>query len=181
MKQKAGLALLDKSAASKFNSKPFKDMALGIGTMAAGALTIKAADAVADRIREALDKRKYNKVISYAQKKHPELKQVPKEQLAYWMDAFHTLAPKMATNKELASTMLVTAHNYGNNIDLATAKLIADTGEKASKQHGSTNEFVQLLNAGGGLAPISNARKANKGSSSENSSSQGTTSSTSRP
>jgi len=65
----------------------------------------------------------------------------------HWMDAFHTLSPSIATNKELGSTMLMTAHDYGGNIDMATAKMISDTGSKAGGRS-NKDEILSFVNAG---------------------------------
>jgi len=160
MHNKFGLTLLEKKAFPTISRNVANDILLGAAGITAGTLGVKAADAATDAIRDMYDRHKYSETINYAQKKHPELKRVPKEQLVGWMDAFHTLSPRLAKNKELASSMLVTTHNYGNNIDLATAKLIADAGEKSNRQHMDANGLMQVVGVGSSLAnaTISTAR-----------------------
>jgi hypothetical protein len=125
---------------------------LGAAGIAAGALGVKTVDALTGMAKNVYDSSQYSSTIRYAKKKHPELKQVPEEQLTAWLDAYHTLSPRLASNKELASSMLVTTHNYGGNIDLATAKLIADAGDKANRQSNNSNEIVQIIGAGSNFA-----------------------------
>ncbi len=110
------------------------------------AAALKGVNMLANAIDDKMNKRKFNGVIDYAKKKHPELRKVPHDEMKNWMGAFYTLSPKMATNKELGATMLSTVHDYGGNIDLATAKLISETGEKRSKQN-TGMDVLEFLNA----------------------------------
>jgi len=126
-------------------------MAKQIVPVIGAAVALKGVDSLIDTIHSGVQKRKLNSVIDYAKKKHPELKKVPHQDMKEWMNAFYTLSPGIATNKELGASMLSTVHSYGGNIDLATAKLIADTGEKTHKQSG-TSEFFGYVNAGNSMA-----------------------------
>lgn len=118
--------------------KGFKNMGLLIGAGAA----LKGIDKLYDEGFKVKDKRGFADTISYAVKENPELKKVPPEKLNDWMHAFYTLSPKMAKNKVLASTMLTTTHNYGGNIDLATAKTIAETGHRAEHKKSKLSEGI---------------------------------------
>ena len=90
-------------------------------------------------IGKSMDKSKFADVISYAKQKHPELRNVQDKQLNEWMKAFYALSPNIATNRELGASMLQMAKNYGGNIDMATAKMIAEAGAKSGgSNHGET-------------------------------------------
>lgn len=140
------------------------DLAKQIVPVIGAAVALKGVDSLIDTIHSGIQKRKLNNVITYAKKKHPELRKVPHQDMKEWMNAFYTLSPGIATNKELGASMLSTVHSYGGNIDLATAKLIADTGEKTHKQS-STSEFFGYVNAGNNVASkaggkgLSNAKR----------------------
>ena len=121
----------------------------GMASLVGTAIALKGIDAFVDTISSKMETRKFNGVIDYAKKKHPELKKVPHADLKQWMGAFHTLSPKLSVNKELGSTMLATVHDYGGNIDLATAKMIADTGNKVGSK--SQSEVIGYLSAGSSL------------------------------
>lgn len=118
--------------------------------LVAAAVAIKGINSFTDAIKGKLEKRKLNGVIDYAKKKHPELRKVPNNDMHEWMGAFYTLSPKIATNKELGASMLSTVHSYGGNIDLATAKLISEVGEKTSRQHNDSDVF-QYMNTGAAI------------------------------
>ena len=118
-----------------------------IGTIVAGAVALKAITGTSDYFQSKQEERKFGKVIEFAKGKHPELGKVPQKKMMDWMDAFHTLAPKMAVNNELGSSMLLTAHDYGGNIDMATAKLIAETGSKSGSQ-GHREEVLGFISGG---------------------------------
>ncbi len=131
----AGLSTLDKTAAI------FGKNGLGgllenpvIGTVAA-AVALEGISAATSAISEFKDKRKFNNVIDYAKKAHPELRDVPQSKLLQQMNAFYTLAPSVSTNKELGASMLATTNDYGGSVDLATAKLISDIGGKQKGGH----------------------------------------------
>jgi len=128
------------------------EILLGATGVVVGAAGLKALDSLTDTVSDVIDRRHFDRTIQYAQKKHPELKQVPKETLKSWMGAFHDLSPQLTKNKELASSMLITTHSYGDNIDLATAKLIADTGDKATKQRSQSNKgLTPFMGAAGNI------------------------------
>lgn len=121
----------------------------GMASLVGTAIALKGIDAFIDTINDKMETKKFNGVIDYAKKKHPELRKVPHEDLKQWMGAFYTLSPKLSVNKELGSTMLATVHDYGGNIDLATAKMIADTGSKVGSK--SQSEVIGYLSAGSSL------------------------------
>ena len=120
----AGLKSLDKKAGL---GGAVAENALGAIAVASA---LKGISAATDYVKERTDKKRFNNVINYAKKKHPELRDVPHDKLMQQMNAFYTLSPKIAVNKELGASMLVTTNDYGGNIDLATAKLISEIGEK---------------------------------------------------
>lgn len=126
------------------------DVGRAMGPIVVASMALKGIDSISDAIHDKIQTRKFNGVIDYAKKKHPELRKVPQADLKNWMGAFHTLSPKMSVNNELGSTMLATVHDYGGNIDLATAKLIAETGEKRSKQNSGT-DVLGYIGAGSSL------------------------------
>lgn len=144
-----GLSSLSKEAAGDIISSGVKDSVLS-GVAIAAAL--KGISAATDYFHEKTDKHKFNNVINYAKNKHPELRDVPHEKLMHQMNAFYTLSPKIAVNKELGASMLVTTNDYGGNIDLATAKLISEIGEKASKQKKNKEEILSFVSTGSSLA-----------------------------
>jgi len=77
---------------------------------------------------------------------------VPHEKLMQQMSAFYTLAPKASINKELGSSMLATTNDYGGNVDLATAKLISEIGDKSGRQgNGKKEEILSFVTTGRGL------------------------------
>lgn len=120
-----------------------------IAQVAAAALALKGINYIGNKISDARDKQKFHEVIGYADKKHPELKRVPYQQKLDWMDAFHTLSPKAATNKELGSSMLLTANEYGGNIDLATAKMIGSIN--SSGKSGGHDDLMSFISGGRSL------------------------------
>jgi len=123
-----------------------------VGGAIAVAAALKGISAATNYFNEKADKNKFNEVISYAKKKHPELRDVPHEKLMSQMSAFYTLAPKAATNKELGSSMLVTTNDYGGNVDLATAKLISDIGSKSENIGNKTDEVLGFITTGKSLS-----------------------------
>ena len=139
-------------AAVKLN-KEASSILTGMASLVGTAVALKGIDAFVDTISNKMETRKFNGVIDYAKKKHPELRKVPHSDLKQWMGAFHTLSPKLSVNKELGSTMLATVHDYGGNIDLATAKMIADTGSKIGGK--SQSEVLGYLSAGNSYRPRS--------------------------
>jgi len=128
----------------------FDDLKKAVVPVLVTAAALKGVNSLADSISDKMNRRKFNGVISYAKQKHPELRKVPNDKMNNWMGAFYTLSPKMAVNKELGASMLATVHDYGGSIDLATAKLISETGEKRSKQKNGT-EVLEFLNASSSL------------------------------
>ncbi len=126
----------------------------GVGSQVLGAVAVGAAlkgiSAATEYVQEKTDRSRFNNVINYAKNKHPELRDVPKDKLMQQMNAFYTLAPKIATNKELGASMLVTTNDYGGNIDLATAKLISEIGAKSrdGKGVGKNDEVLAFVGAG---------------------------------
>lgn len=155
-----GLASLDKEAGA-FNAAMKNETVQGMGAMVGAALVLKGITGLTDKMSDIKEKQKFNSVINFAKKKHPELKTVPQEKMLNWMDAFHTLSPKISVNKELGSTMLMTAHDYGGNIDLATAKMVADTGAKSGGA-GHRDEILGYISGGKTLSgPMSGGKKPN--------------------
>jgi hypothetical protein len=118
-----------------------------IGAAAVGA-ALKGISAATDYINERTDRKRFNNVITYAKKRHPELRDVPHDRMMQQMNAFYALAPSVATNKELGSSMLVTTNDYGGNVDLATAKLIADIGHSSGKKESKNDEVLAFITAG---------------------------------
>jgi len=143
----SGLSSLNKKELTK-EASPLKD----IGVMVGAALAVKGITGLTDKFTDLKEKNKFNGVIQFAKQKHPELKSVPQDKMMGWMDAFHTLSPKISVNKELGSTMLMTAHDYGGNIDMATAKMIADTGSNSGAQ-GHKDDVISYLKAGQSFTP----------------------------
>lgn len=139
----AGLASLASLSSSK-TPGVWRDIGEAVVPIVGAAVALKGLNSFINAIDDRVEKNKFNKVISYAKSKHPELRKVPHQDMKNWMGAFYTLSPKIAVNKELGSTMLSTVHDYGGNIDLATAKLIAETGEKTSKQNGGTDMLAYI-------------------------------------
>ena len=149
----SGLASLDKEASrygngTKSGMKTILDNP--ITQMVGAALVLKGVTGITDKITDIKEERKFKGVVNYARDKHPELKKVPQDKMMNWMDAFHTLSPKIAVNKELGASMLMTAHDYGGNIDIATAKMISDTGNR-SGERSSRDEIMGFINSGSGL------------------------------
>lgn len=99
-------------------------------------------------IGKMMDKSKFADVISYAKQKHPELRNTPDKQMNEWMKAFYSLAPSISTNKELGASMLLMAKNYGGHIDMATAKLIAETGHKSGNGSGHGEAMINFMATG---------------------------------
>jgi hypothetical protein len=116
------------------------------------AAALKGISAATDYFHKKKDRNRFNNVITYAKKKHPELRDVPHDRLMNQMNAFYTLAPSVATNKELGSSMLVTTNDYGGNVDLATAKLIADIGSKSEGQAKKQEEILSFVSSGRSIA-----------------------------
>ena len=115
-----------------------------IGMIGAGGLALKATDKLHGKYDKWRDKKGFQKTIDHAKKHNPELRKVPNEKMMTWMDSFYTLSKEMTKDKGLASSMLSTVHNYGGDLDLATAKMIAETGNKAtSKDSGKATEGMQ--------------------------------------
>lgn len=120
------------------------------------AVALKGINAFIDTVSNKMDKRKFNGVIDYAKNKHPELKKVPQQDMKEWMNSFYTLSPSIATNKELGASMLSTVHDYGGNIDMATAKIIAETGNKAGAKH-NESELLNYISTGRSITPSHHA------------------------
>jgi hypothetical protein len=116
------------------------------------AAALKGIGAATDYVHDKMDKRKFNTVIDYAKKRHPELKSVSHDKLVSQMGAFHALAPGISTNKELGASMLVTTNDYGGNVDLATAKLISEIGSKSAGQKGRQEELLSFVSSGSKLS-----------------------------
>lgn len=138
-----GLSSLNKTASGRVIGT-LKDPIVGA---VAASLALEGIGAVTDKISEFADKRKFHKVIDYAKKKHPELRNIPRETMMDQMDAFYALAPRAAVNKELGSSMLATTNDYGGNVDLATAKLLSDIG-RSSNSGGSREAILASINTG---------------------------------
>jgi hypothetical protein len=155
-----GLATIRKEA--NFG-KAMRSVGEAVVPIVGAAVALKGINSFINSVGDRMERRKFNGVIDYAKKKHPELRRVPHEDMKNWMAAFHTLSPKIAVNKELGASMLSTVHSYGGNIDLATAKLIAETGEKSRKQSsGDSQEILSYIGTGNTLASkgLSGARNS---------------------
>lgn len=103
--------------------------------MGAGALGLKGVDKLFEKYDAYADKKKFDKTIAYAKSENPELKKVPDSKLKSWMNSFYTLSHHLTNDKGIATSMLSTVNNYGGDIDLATAKLIAETGHRSKRDH----------------------------------------------
>jgi len=147
-----GIRMSGLSTLRKESMNPVAEGVLGGVAMAAA---LKGISAATDYFNRKTDRNKFNSVINYAKKRHPELRDIPHEKLVHQMGAFYTLAPKVAINKELGTSMLVTTNDYGGNIDLATAKLISEIGSKSSEQGGGNrDEIIGFVQAGKKLADV---------------------------
>lgn len=71
--------------------------------------------------------------IGFAKTLHPELKKVAPDTLHTWMKSIQALSPQMAKDPGLSASALQTVHRYGGNIDLATAKVMSEIGDKSKK------------------------------------------------
>ncbi len=146
----AGLSTIGKdlSKESAFGGEVGKQV---LGAVAIGA-ALKGIGAATDYVNEKTDRRRFNNVINYAKKRHPELRDVPHDRMMQQMNAFYALAPRVAINKELGTSMLVTTNDYGGNVDLATAKLIADIGAKTESPSKRQEEVLAFIGAGSSLS-----------------------------
>lgn len=137
-------SVLAKSASKKVKGASKKSSITGmrglqtIGLMMAGATAIKGADKLGKKYEEYSDKKKFPGIIRHARSENPELRKVPEKKLKSWMNTFHSLAPNMAKDEGMATSMLTTVHNYGGDVDLATAKIISEIGHKAKRDKFST-------------------------------------------
>jgi hypothetical protein len=134
-------SILAKKASDKDN-RGIKNLKT-IGLMAGGAIALKGADQLSRKFGEYRDKRDFPGIVDHAKQTNPELKKVPTEKLHSWMNSFYKLAPHLAKDKGLATSMLSTVHNYGGDIDLATAKIIAEIGHKSKKDKGSVSDRLK--------------------------------------
>jgi len=114
-----------------------------IGLMSAGAAAIKGVDKLSKKYDEYSDKKKFSGIISHAKKENPELRRVPTKKLHSWMNTFYSLAPHIAKDEGLATSMLTTVHNYGGDVDLATAKMISEIGHKSKHDKGSVSDGLK--------------------------------------
>ena len=132
-----------------FNQNVRDSVLAGVG-IAAG---LKGISAGLDYLHERKAESHFDDTIEHAIKQHPELKSIPRRELKEQLRTFYTLAPHIATDKKLGTSMLYTVNSYGGNIDLATAKLLAEIGEKREKQRPrATDEMIMLVNSGRGLS-----------------------------
>ncbi len=137
-----------KRAASAFASSDIGSnliTAVGAGTLLGGISSVE------KYLSKKVDHSKFANVISYAKQKHPELRNTQDKQMEEWMKAFYALAPSISTNKELGSSMLLMAKNYGGNIDMATAKMIADAGAKSGGS-GHGEAMISFMTSGRSMA-----------------------------
>lgn len=113
-----------------------KNALFGSNTLTAvltGAGALKTLDYGTKKYKEHELSTDLNNNISFARQSKPELKNVDPNVLQEWMESIHALAPSMAKDKGLSATALQTVHRYGGNIDLATAKILSEIGEKSKK------------------------------------------------
>jgi hypothetical protein len=135
-------SVLAKSAGDGKSQESLKGLNT-LGLMGAGAIALKGVDELSKKFKEYSHKRKFPKIIDYAKQSNPELKKVPSEKLHAWMNSFYRLAPHLTKDKGLATSMLSTVHNYGGNLDLATAKIIAEMGHRSKKDKGSASDGLK--------------------------------------
>jgi len=109
-----------------------EDIAMTVGGTTA---TLVGAEKVIQQTDDLMFKIRLNSIVKYAKRKHPELGEVSDSKLKAWAGAVYTLSPRMADNKELMADAIYQIHQYGGNVDLATAKIIADInrGSKTEK------------------------------------------------
>jgi len=115
-----------------------EDIAMTVGGTTAA---LVGAEKVIQQTDDLMFKVKLNGIIKYAKRKHPELGQVSDSKLKAWAGAVYTLSPKMAGSKELMADAIYQIHQYGGNVDLATAKIIAEIN-KGSKSDGAL-KYIQ--------------------------------------
>jgi hypothetical protein len=112
------------------------------GTIGGTALGVAAADELLKSMGEQFYKVKIPGYIRYAKQKHPELKEVGENQLKMWVEAIYTIAPNFARNKELMADALYQIYQYGGNIDLATAKMLADVNKGAGSSGRGKLDYI---------------------------------------
>lgn len=135
--------------------------ALGIG------LAEKAIDGVVDKVKDSITARDFEetskKNIDHARKLYPELKERPMSELHGWMEAAHTISPKIAKNKVLSASYLKTVNDFGGNVDLSTAKMLSDINKNTAS--GNSDEYVGsgLKNIGVGTKIYESYQGGNNG------------------
>ncbi len=132
------------SVTLKKESGFIKNVGVSTAATVAAALTLKGIDSFIENMKDRNNRKKFDSVISYAKRKNPELRHARTSDMEHWMGAFNTLSPNIATDKALGASMLNTVHSYGGNLDLATAKLIADIGDKSGSKNnkGVMGEYI---------------------------------------
>lgn len=100
----------------------------GIGLMAGSRII----DAASNKISKHIDSMRFKSIISHAKRENPELRKRSEKTLETWMEGIYAISPKIATNKALASSALLTIDSYNGNFDLATAKILADVNRGSS-------------------------------------------------
>lgn len=136
-------SFLGKTGARK-KSRPPKVMRnlKSLGLIAGGAGVIKAVDKTYDAWKKYSDKEEFGGIIDHARKTNPSLKKVPNEKMHEWMHSLYALAPEVARDKGMASSMMNTVHNYGGEIDLATAKIVSEVGHRAKRDGKKVSDLV---------------------------------------
>lgn len=99
----------------------------------AGAGTLKALDYGTKKYKEHEVSTELQDNVAFARQSKPELKKVDLSVLNEWIESIYSLAPSMAKDKGLSATALQTVQRYGGNIDLATAKILSEIGDKSKK------------------------------------------------
>ena len=130
-------------------SSSVKDVASLTGAAAATGLAIAGVDKGLDYMGEKIFDAKIPNLIRYSKRKHPELASVSDSKLTHWVKALYTLSPKYASDPELTADALNQIHQYGGNIDLATAKMMADINRGVTS---SQSDNVKYVSTGAAIA-----------------------------
>ena len=130
-------------------SSTTRDIAHLTGAAAATGLAIAGVDKGLDYMGDKFFEAKIPNLIRYAKKKHPDLSSVGDAKLKHWVKALYTLSPKYASDPELAADALYQIHQYGGNIDLATAKMMADINRGVSS---NKDDNVKYISTGASIA-----------------------------
>ena len=121
-----------------------EDIAMTVGGTTAA---LVGAEKVIQQTNDLMFKVKLGSIVKYAKRKHPELGKVSDSKLKAWAGAVYTLSPRMSNSKELMADAIYQIYQYGGNVDLATAKIIADIN-RGSK----SDEALKYIQTAGSLS-----------------------------